>query len=84
MNSKEDMKKAYEEIRAYCQKNGFNLDKFEETRAYDLIDCIAVSMPSKVKPNGLANDMSTLPTPLFVYYPDGRIEELPKAKEILE
>lgn len=51
---------------SYCRKKGLATDKLLKQR-FDVIDNHAIfSQPSGVKPNGLTNDMATMPFPTLI------------------
>lgn len=81
-----EKKKAWELAQEQCKIKGYSLEKLKWAKIYDFVDCIGIGMPNtSVKPNGLENDMLTLPTTLFVYYiKENIIEEQPKAAALLK
>ncbi len=50
----------------YCRENGLSVEKLQKQR-FECFENIAwFSQPSGIKPNGLLNDMQTMPFPTLV------------------
>ena len=50
----------------YCEDNQLSYEKLSKQRFDILYDIASFSQPSDVKPNGLLNDMATMPFPTLV------------------
>lgn len=59
---------------SYCQRNDLSMDKLSN-QIYDIYGDVAIfSAPSRIVPDGLRNDMQTLPIPvLIVEYRDNEL-----------
>lgn len=73
-------------LRDYCNKNKISIDKLSnEIFSLSYNEC-AFFHPSDIEPNGLLNDMETLPKPtLAIRYEDGKffIEQTEYTKQYL-
>lgn len=77
--------RAWELAEEICRDKRYSTETLKQkARIYDLGDEIGIGIPSDIKPDGLRNDMKTLPRILFVYSTDtGKIKEQPAAAELL-
>ncbi len=71
---------------SYCKKKGYSIDKLSKQRIDIVMGRIVFSQPSGIKPQGLLNDMDTIPTPTLVISFNGKelsIEETEHANRYL-
>ena len=62
---------AVEYAKQYCMQRGLSKDKLAKQRL-EFVDGAAIfAQPSGVKPNGLMNDMATMPFPTLIITVDG-------------
>lgn len=91
MNKKEIKNKlqkalTIEYIRDYCKENKISIKKLEKEIFWLSYNCCGFFHPSDIKPNGLLNDMETLPkTTLIIKHENERlfIEQTEYTKEYL-
>lgn len=50
----------------FCKEHGYSMKKLEEKRLYLFDEEALFAVPSEMKPDGLKNDMATLPIPVLV------------------
>ena len=62
-----------EQVKVYCEKHQLSFLALEEQRFDVILDSAIFSQPSDVKPDGLANDMDTMPFPTLIIQLDGEI-----------
>ena len=62
---------ALEQARAYCEKHKLSFPLLEKQRFDVILDSAIFSQPSAARPNGLANDMDTMPLPTLIIQFDG-------------
>ena len=70
----------------YCRKKGYSIDKLSKQRIDIVMGRVVFSQPSEIKPQGLLNDMDTIPTPTLVISFNGKelsIEETEHANRYL-
>ncbi len=52
---------ALEFVSGYCKENNLSIDKLKKEEFYLMYNECAFAHPSDIEPNGLLNDMETLP-----------------------
>lgn len=63
---------AFQIAEEFCKKNSLSVEKLKQQR-FDWIYGVAVfSQPSEVVPNGLTNDMETMPMPTLILKADDK------------
>lgn len=68
-----DMSAAAQALRTYCVRNGLEASKID--RFQRLWDVVAALKENGVKPNGLCNDMETMPYVVLYYDIYGTVHE---------
>ena len=65
---------AFEVASRYCRENGLSVEKLKSQRCESFENMAWFAQPSDVKPNGLLNDMQTMPRPtLILKSQDGKL-----------
>ena len=70
----------------YCRQKGLSIEKLLKQRIDLIPNSIVFSQPSNIKPQGLVNDMATMPMPTLIinfHGGDLSIEETEHTKEFL-
>lgn len=57
---------AIEYVRDYCNENKISIEKLEKERFYLSYNVCGFFHPSEVEPDGLLNDLETLPKPTLI------------------
>ena len=66
---------AIEIARKYCELNGLSKEKLLKQYFFDGTESLIFAQPSDVEPDGLKNDMETMPRPtLVIKHKDGEVE----------
>lgn len=77
---------AMEFVYGYCEKNNLSIEKLKKEEFYLMYNECAFAHPSDVEPNGLLNDMETMPkVTLVIKHEDNilSIEQTEYTKEFL-
>lgn len=73
----EELQKAIvlEVMKGYCEQNGLSYEKLKKQRFYWIHGEAFFAVPSNVVPDGLRNDLETMPKPtLVVKLADGELQ----------
>lgn len=72
IKSEKELQKAlsFKIAKEYCEKNNLSVEKLRKQRFDLLYGNAFFSQPSDVIPNGLRNDMETMPTPTLIIKAD--------------
>ena len=62
---------ALEVARPFCKQHGYSFEKLKEQRFFFNYGTAAFAQPTGIKPNGLLNDMKTMPLPTLIIKSDG-------------
>lgn len=77
---------AFEFAKDYCQKNNLSLEKLKNQKIEIVRSVLFFAQPSDKNPDGLRNDMETLPIPTLIITMDGedlKIEQTEHTKTYL-
>lgn len=57
---------AFEFAKRYCEENGYSVDKLKKQRINCIYNTVIFAQPSDIVPDGLLNDMETIPLPTLI------------------
>lgn len=77
---------AFEVAKDYCKKNNLSLEKLKDQRIEIIKSTLFFSQSRNIQPDGLKNDLDTMPIPTLIITTDGdglKIEQTEYTKKYL-